>query len=74
MPSPLSVRVRPSGTVSSLAMDALGTPAVVTVNVPGTPTVKGAVEGLENVGGPRTRIDRKAIPSGVLPIVVTSSP
>jgi hypothetical protein len=50
VPSPLSVSVTPDGSVPDSVMTAVGLPVVVTVDVPGVPSVKVAEAALVIAG------------------------
>ncbi len=71
VPSPLSTNVTPAGSVPLTVMAGGGAPMVVTVNVPGVPTVNVVVAALVNAGRPVT-VSVKFCTADPLPLVAVN--
>lgn len=69
VPSPLSVKLRPEGSVPVLVMVGRGDPLVVMVLLPAVPTVKLAVLLLLNEGAWSTEMVRIWVALGLTPLL-----
>ena len=73
VPLPLSRNVTPDGSEPETASAGVGLPVVVTVNVPGLPTVKVVVAALVIVGPALTVSVKFWIAAGLVPVAVKVS-
>ena len=75
VPSPLSTKVTLPGNEGALVavmVDTVGTPLVVTVNVPKLPTLKAVLSGLVIAGDTFTVNVKDCIASGVMPLLAVT--